>query len=55
MFSKNQFWDKNPVKWGMDLVRELKNGKLKSKSEKRFVKIKKNGCKLKENTVKSGQ
>ena len=44
MFSKNKFWDKNRVKWGMDLVRKLKNGRSKSKSEKKFRKMKKNGC-----------
>ena len=40
---RKMFWDKNLVKWGMDLVRKLKNGKSKSKSEKKFEKLKKNG------------
>ena len=47
MFSKNLFWDKNLVKSGMDLVRKLKNGMSKSKTEKRFRKMKKNRWKIK--------
>ena len=49
-FSKKKFWDKTRVEWGMLFTQLLNNGKLKSKSEKRFRKMKKKGWKTKKNS-----